>query len=127
VIPARGANEEEAKNIVVHGRVVWLGKKLDNEIENWTYKDTDDFVSALNWCARIWFNAREKFEKRLAILQQVYEDTGRQPGSFPPKEIEKLLGHLNPGWFEKAIVHQQFFNSIVGGSIIIIAILYLNK
>jgi hypothetical protein len=127
VIPARGEDEEEAREVVENGRVFWLSKKLSNDIQNWTYKDTRDFVSAMNWRARLLFNAREQFDKRIAILQQVYEETGRQPGSFTQAEIKKMMGSLNAGWFETAIVNQHFFNSIVGGSIIILAILYLNQ
>jgi hypothetical protein len=127
VIPARGENEEEARQIALHGRIIWLAKKLNNDIGNWTYKDTDGFVSALNWRAVLLFGAKEKFQKRVAILRRLYEDTGRQPGSFSEQELQKYIGHLNPGLFEQAIVNAHYFFSIIAGVIITMAVLHLNQ
>jgi hypothetical protein len=124
VVPARGADEEEAKEIVRRGRLVWLTKKLETNIDSWTYQDTDDFVSLMNWRARLFFNEREQFEKRLAVLEQVYHDTGKQPGSLPKVEQEKLLKPYKPSWFQFVVVN--YFNSLVGAAIIIAAILYLS-
>jgi hypothetical protein len=97
-----------------------------NDIDNWTEQDTDDFVSLLNWRARLFFNAREKVEKRLAIFQQMYDDTGKQPSSCSHDDIQKMLQPYAPSWIEKAIVTPNFFNAIAGFIIITIAILYLN-
>jgi hypothetical protein len=127
VIPTRGENEEEAREIVQKGRIAWLTKKLAFDIDNWTYKDTKDFVSALNWRAKWLFHAREKFDKRVAIFQQNFDDTGHQPGSLSQAEIKRLVGHLEPSWFEIMLVHPQFVNAVVGGCIIIIAIPYLSS
>jgi len=127
VIPSRGADEEEAEEIVLKGKAVWLYKKLATDIENFTYKDTDELASTLNWRARLFFNGKEKLDKRLAALYEIYEQTGKQPGSLPDAEIRKMLGSLNPSWFEKVIVSPQFFNSIMSCFIIVVAILYLNQ
>jgi hypothetical protein len=127
VIPSRGADEEEAQEIVMKGKAVWLYKKLATEIENFTYKDTDELASTMNWRARLFFNGKEKLDKRVAALYEIYEQTGKQPGSFPDAEIKKMLGGLNPSWFEKVIVSPQAFNSIAACLIIIVAILYLNQ
>lgn len=125
VIPSKGSNEEEAREIVLKGRVVWLLKKLVVDIENWTYEDTRSFVSAMNWRAKLFFNAREKFETRICRLKHFYEETGRQPGLMTVAEMSMLLGDLDGGWLEKAIVHQHFFNAIVAISLIALAVLYL--
>jgi hypothetical protein len=124
VMPSRGENDEEAKEVVCKGQIIWLSKKLSFDIDNWTFEDTDNFVSCLHWRARIFFNARENFVKRLSVLQRLYDETGKQPGSFPQVEIEKILKPLNPGWFETAIVNPHFFNSIMGATIIVLVILY---
>jgi hypothetical protein len=121
VIPARGTDEEEARTIVKQGRLVWLGHKLEREIQNWTPEDTRGFVSALNWRARLLFDARKRFEGRLARLQQHYHRTGLQPGEIPRAEVEQIVGD-QPGWFEKAIVVQHFFNSVIGACIIAVTL-----
>ena len=51
VVPARGENTEEAKEIVRKGRYIWLQKKMSNHIDEWTFEDTSDFVSLMNWRA----------------------------------------------------------------------------
>ena len=97
-----------------------------NHIDEWTYEDTKAFVSLMNWRARLFFNQREKFENQIAVLQGLYDDTGQQPSEFGGKELAKLLKPYQPSWFQTAIVHPQFFNSIIGAIIIIVAIMYLS-
>jgi hypothetical protein len=120
VVPARGADQIEAREIAEKGRIVWLAKKLNSDIENWTYDDTKDFVSLLNWRARLLFDARKRFEQRLRILIEYKEDTGREPGSLTSKETKELLGHLDPGWFETLIVNNHYFNALTGLMIIVV-------
>jgi len=124
VIPSRGEDPEEAKEIVQKGPIVWLTKKLMNHIDSWTYGDTHDFVSLMNWRARLFFNEREKFAKRVEVLRQLYENTGKQPSSFPQSELDKLLKPYKPGWFQIVVV--SYFNSIMGATIIVMTILYLS-
>jgi hypothetical protein len=126
VIPARGENTEEAAEIVRKGRIIWLTKKMTSHIDEWTYEDTNDFVSLMSWRARIFFNEREKFEKRIAIVQRVYYDTGKQPSELREKELTTLLKPYKAGWFQTAIVDPRGFNSIMAATIIIVAILYLS-
>jgi hypothetical protein len=125
VIPSRGEDMEEAKEIVRKGPIVWLTKKLLNHIDSWTYEDTDAWVSCMNWRARLFFNEKEKFAKRLEVLEQVYYETGNQPGSLPQAELDKLLKAYKPGWFQIGVVN--FPNDIMGASIIIVTILYLSS
>jgi hypothetical protein len=127
VMPARGENTEEAKEIVRKGRYIWLEKKMSNHIDEWTFEDTSDFVSLMNWRARLFFNAREMFEKRVAVLQSVHDYTGKQPSELGESEVTKLLKPYKAGWFQVAIVNQHFFNSIVAATIIIVAIWYLSS
>jgi hypothetical protein len=121
IIPSRGENEEEAREIVKKGRVIWLAKKLSQEIENWTYEDTRSFVSALNWRARLFFDARRRFEERLGRLQKYYHRTGVQPGELPQSELAAIAGD-QPSWIEKAIVIPHFFNSLIGACLIILVL-----
>jgi hypothetical protein len=51
VIPARGENIEEAKEIVRKGPAIWLTKKMTDHIDERTFEDTDAFVSLMNWRA----------------------------------------------------------------------------
>jgi hypothetical protein len=66
VVPARGENAEEARNITLHGKVVWLDKKLSTDIENWSENDSQELVSLLNWRARLFFNGRKRLEDQLS-------------------------------------------------------------
>jgi hypothetical protein len=92
VVPARGENEEEAKEIVLKGRIIWLTKKLTSDIGNWSWEDTDDFVSQINWRARWLFKFRERFAKRVAILKQHYKETGEQPKDISPDKVRRSSG-----------------------------------
>jgi hypothetical protein len=126
VVPAKGADEEEARQIVLHGRIIWLAKKFNTDVENWTPEDTRGFVSAMNWRARRFFNTRERFETRIERFQEYYYETGRQPGVLTKDEMNKLIGDLEAGWFETAIVNNYFFYSILKALIVGFAILYLS-
>lgn len=121
VIPARGADDEEAREIVKKGRVVWLSLKLERDIQNWTREDTRGFVSALNWRARLLFDAGRRFEARLARLKRYFHETGRSPGELSQSKIAEIAGD-QPGWFEKMIVVPHFFNSLIGACIIAVAV-----
>jgi hypothetical protein len=126
VMPARGENTEEAKEIARKGAFIWLTKKMTYHIDEWTFEDTSDFVSLMNWRARLFFNARETFVKRIAALQSVYYDTGKQPSELGENEVAKLLKPYKESWFQIAIVSPHFFNSIMAATIIILAIMYLS-
>jgi hypothetical protein len=69
---------------------------------------------------------REKVGRRIAILEEVYHDTGKQPSELGEIEVNKLLKPYMSSWFEKAIVSPYGFNSIMAAIIIIAAILYLS-
>jgi hypothetical protein len=126
VIPARGEDAEQAKQIVKGGPIIWLSCKMWNHIDEWTFEDTDAYASQMNWRARLFFNAREKVGKRMALLENAYYDTGKQPSELGANEVDKLLKPYMSSWFETAIVSPYFFNSIMAATIIIVAILYLS-
>jgi hypothetical protein len=126
VMPARGENTEEAKEIARKGPFIWLTKKMTYHIDEWTFEDTNDFVSLMNWRTRLFFNGIEKVGKRIAVLQSVYYDTGKQPSELGANECAKLLKPYKESWFETVIVNPYFFNSIMAATIIILAIMYLS-
>jgi hypothetical protein len=86
-------------------------------IDGWTYEDTAAWLSCMNWRARLFFNEKEKFAKRLEVLRQVYDETGEQPASLPQAELDKLLKPYKPGWLQVGVV--SFPNDIMGAAIII--------
>jgi hypothetical protein len=96
-----------------------------NHIDSWTFEDTDALVSCMGWRARLFFNAREKWSKRLHVLRQVYHDTGTQPAQLPDDELKKLLKPYKPGWFQIGVV--SFPNDTMGAAIIILVIWYLSR
>lgn len=128
VIPSKGRDYEEAKEAVIHGPVFWLAKKFTSDIENWTDQDTEAFASSLyNWRAKWFFQAREKFYKRVSILQQNFFETGRQPVELRDNEINELVGHLEPNWFGKAIIWPHTFNALMGLWLIVLAIFHFSR
>jgi hypothetical protein len=126
VVPSRGEDTEEAKDIVRSGPIIWLSKKLMNDIGNWTYEDTEAFVKCLNWRARIFFGEGEKFHNRVQILKDVYYETEKQPSDLPKAELDKLMKPYQTGWFGSLIVNPHGWSAILGLLIITAAILYLN-
>ena len=116
VVPARGETVEEAKQIALHGDIVWLSNKFDKHIENWTVEDTDKMASVLNWRARWFLNARERLEDRVDVMKAQYAETGRRPAEMSQDEIKALIGHLED-WREWVVV--RFFQSIVAFVIIL--------
>jgi hypothetical protein len=122
VIPSRGEDVYEAKEIARKGPVIWLMKKLMNDVDNWTFEDTEAFVSIMNWRARLFFDERSRFLKRVKVLQEVHYDTGKEPSSLGEVEIRKLLKPYQMNWFQRVIANEQGFNSIVGALIIIVVI-----
>jgi hypothetical protein len=122
VIPAKGENDEEAKEIVRKGRIIWLLKKYATNIQDWNYEDTNAFASVLNWRAKLFFKSKERIKQRVLIFQHNWEDTGKQPGDMTQSEIKGMIGHLEGGWFEKLIVNQYYFNSLISIVIILITL-----
>jgi hypothetical protein len=127
VVPADGADADEAREVVLKGKIIRLVKKLVDDIGNWSRDDTRAFVSIINWRAKYFFNAKERFETRVRRLKQRYEETGVQPREWPQSEVKELTADLELNWFENLIVNQSFFNSILGFSLMTIGVLYLSK
>jgi hypothetical protein len=125
VVPSRGKNTEEANSIARLGPIVWLMKKFENDIEHWTDEDTDALAKCFNWRARWWFNPEEKIWKRAEIMQEVYQNTGKQPAELGEAEVKKLLKPYEGNWLQNFIVDQYGWNSIIAGTLIIVGILYL--
>ncbi len=126
VIPSRGENIEEAKEIARKGPIVWLLKKMENHIEDWTFEDNNEFVKCLNWRSRLFFDAKNRVRKRVEVLQDVYRKTGKQPAELGEAEVKKLLKPYKDNWFETIVISAQGWNAIVGGGIIVLAIWYLS-
>jgi hypothetical protein len=127
VIPDHGTDAVEAQAIVLRGRAFELEKKFLFDIGNWTYDDTFDYVSRINWRARLLFPVRERALNVIEQLQRIYGDTGKQPGDFETNalsEIREGLPYGHVSWFEKAITSQPAFNSIVGFVISVIVLSY---
>jgi hypothetical protein len=122
VIPAKGEDDEEAKEIVRKGRIIWLAKKFATDIQDWNYEDTAAFASVLNWRSRLFFNSKERVKERALIFQRHWDETGKQPGDLTKAEIKELIGHLEGGCVETIIVNQYYFNSLVSIVIIVIAL-----
>jgi hypothetical protein len=130
VVPAHGANAEEAKAIALSGRAFELNKKFQTDIENWTYEDTEELASLTNWRARLFFPTRDRLEATVSKLQDIYYEFGKQPrdlGASKIAEIRESLPGGKPSWFEKAIVNQQIFNALLAFAIVVAVIAWWNQ
>jgi len=124
VVPAHGANAEEARQIALNGRIFELNKKIENEIENWSIDDTDEYASLMNWRVRLLGTFRKRMYRIVRELQQIYEETGKQPRDMGYASVDELFRKIGvkAGWLEKVFVEQWSFNAIFALTIISIAI-----
>jgi len=124
VVPAHGANAEEAREIALTGRLFELNKKLENEIQNWTLDDTDEYARLMNWRVRLLGAFRRRLYKVVPELQRIYDESGKQPrelGMAGVDEVAAKLG-LRPSWIERAINSPSSYNSLLAIAIISIVI-----
>ncbi len=87
VVPSHGANIDEAHAIVLTGRAFELNKKFENEIENWTFDDTREMISHMNWRARLFFPVTKRLAITVSELQRVHAETGKQPRDIGLKGV----------------------------------------
>jgi hypothetical protein len=127
VIPSKGENMAEAKEMVVGGPMAWMGKKFMADIGNWTDDDTQEFAALMNVRARWFFGSTERVRKRIWRFADHYEQTGQQPIEMTEKERNQLVADLDYSWFEKAIINPIAFGATVKIVVITIAILSLNN
>jgi hypothetical protein len=130
VVPAHGAKPEEAQAIAVGGRFIELGLKMEHDIADWTPEDTYEFVSLMNWRARLFFGGKIRIRTQRTIreLQRIYEQTGQQPKELGIDGIAKVRKQVPGGkisWIEYAIVSQHSVNSIVAIILMVLVIGYL--
>ena len=142
VVPAHGANQEEAQDIALRGRIAELEIKLKTNFTRWTPDDTDEMVSLGNWRARFFFGGRirRRLQRRITEYKHLYEDFVSEYGKSGDCELDyaemtelkkRLVEADNrvpdgkPSWFEKIIVTQSFFNSIIATILIVIVINYV--
>src|SRR5439155_325455 len=81
-----------------------------------------------NWRARIFFNVRKRFVAVGDELKRIQQETGKEPRDLGYSGIDKVRESLKDGHitlFEKAIVRQDFFNSVVGLIVIVVTICYI--
>jgi len=127
----RGANAEEAKEVVLCGDLFLLSKKLENDIEHWTEEDTRRFLRlSSNWRARTFFGARKRFTAGVDELKRIHQETGSEPRDLGLSRIENIRESLKGGYvtlLEIIVVRQPFFNSIVGLILIIFAVCYIGN
>jgi hypothetical protein len=128
VIPAHGSNVQEARAIVLLGRLAELDQKLSTEIDQCTSKDTLELLSLLNWRERLFFSPKQqRLENFVAELKRIYSESGRQPASFDAWTLRKMRERLPYGkesWFEQAICSSAVFNSLLAASMIAMAVIY---
>jgi len=127
VVPSHGANIDEAHAIVLTGRAFELNKKFENEIENWTFDDTREMISHMNWRARLFFPVTKRLAITVSELQRVHAETGKQPRDIGLKGVTEIRKSFRVGkvsWLEKVMVREHFFNSIVAFALILLVIGY---
>ncbi len=132
VVPARGQNQEEAEAIALYGRLFELNKKFLYDIARWTREDTDEYISFMNWRARLFYGAklRIRLQRTAAELQRNYNETGQLPselGITGVKEARKKVPGGEVSFLERLIVGQPYFNSVIAVALIVFVIGYFGK
>jgi hypothetical protein len=127
IVPAKAESVEEAKAMVVGGPMTWLNKKFLNDFGNWTEDDTEQLASLMNWRAKLIFHSTDRIHKRIRRFQELYRNTGKQPGDLTEQERQKVVADLDYSWFEKAIIHPVAFDAMVRAIIISIAMVSLDN
>jgi len=131
VVPAHGADDEEARTIVLRGPTSFrVTKKFDCEIENWTAEDTRALLKLLPWRVTMLFNPKERLELLVAELKRVHRETGKEPRDLGGKakiaEIrEKLPGGHIP-WPEQIVTDELSCNLAISLVIIILGVSLLD-
>jgi hypothetical protein len=126
IIPAQGKDAEEAHAIVLHGKLITLGKKFTSDIENLSLEEMGELSRLYsNWRSNILFKARERVGKRIMLLWQHHGATGQQPADMSQEEIKKVVGHLEFTSFETLVSSGAFFNSFVNFLIIVVFFVYV--
>lgn len=129
VVPAHGANAAEAREIALTGRLFELNKKLETDIEGWSFDDTDEYVRLMNWRTRLLNRFKGRFEFAIEEFKAIFEETGKQPGEIGLSKINEIYARSpggKPSWFEKTIVSQWSFNALLAFTIISISVSYLS-
>lgn len=109
VIPAHGTNVEEARSIVLHGRLFELSRKLETAIEAWKDEDTRELISLLSWRRRYLFKktTSKRVTRSIQELKNIYVKTGKRIkvgfGSNEAYDILERIG-IKPSWAEQIIV-----------------------
>jgi hypothetical protein len=127
IIPVKGSNIDESREMVLAGPLSWLGKKFGTEIENWADSDTEQLASLFNWRAKLFFHAKGRLRKRVDIFKAHHEMTGQEPDDLTEIQRNELVGHLEYRRFERWVINPFIFNALLRIGIIIIAILWLDS
>jgi hypothetical protein len=111
VVPAHGANKEEAKQVVLRGPIYSLSKKLDADIHEWTDDDTNSLIRTFNWRARWFFPVQERTRAFVRELRRQALEEGKQPCELDAKAVEAIRRQTGePDWFEIAITNAYIFH-----------------
>jgi hypothetical protein len=119
-VPSRGADAEEARAVALIGPVFWLGKKMEQRIEDWTEEDSRATIACLNWRARYLFSATitERLRRSIRAQQRAFYETGKRLKSYEIAEFVKTAVG-GPSWLETALCNQYLFNSVMALALII--------
>ncbi len=98
----------------------------------WTREDTDEYISFMNWRARLFYGAklRIRLQRTAAELQRNYNETGQLPselGITGVKEARKKVPGGEVSFLERLIVGQPYFNSVIAVALIVFVIGYFGK
>jgi hypothetical protein len=124
VVPAHGADAEEARTVVIEGPIFALNRKYYSNIHEWTDSDTAAFVACTTWRARWFFPVKNRTRLIVHDLQKICWAENTQPGQLPKQtvdEVQKRAG--KPSWFEIAVVNPFIFHNVIMLAIIAFIVL----
>jgi hypothetical protein len=126
IVPAHGADADDAKEVVLQGPSFALYKKLETSVDDWADKDTDALVRCMNWRARWFFPVKSRTALFVHHLQKTCWKEGKQPWQLPKTivdDIRKLVG--KPSWLEIAVTNPYIFHGAL--TLVVIAVIVLQR
>jgi hypothetical protein len=114
IVPAHGADADDAKEVVLQGPSFALYKKLETSVDDWADKDTDALVHSMKTRTALFVHH----------LQKACWKEGKQPWQLPKTivdDVRKLAG--KPSWL--AVTNPYIFHGAL--TLVVIAVIVLQR
>lgn len=131
VEPSQGRTKEEAKILVLKGEATLVSRRykeyFDEEGGDWKPEYTEVLAKNINWRAKLFFNGKERVRKTIEtrvnnkdeIMRAMHENDSDTLAMWKAR-----IAETDWKWYELAIVHNSFFNSLKGLVVLGLILIY---